>query len=1157
MTLQCKICSKTYQKSVYLESHLERVHGIRLSEKKQPDDDWEPPPIEDVSIDENAFDELPDLSDISDENTDKKVSEKISIDTDSKLPKKKKSYKRRELNLRKVKIEIIKKYKLSKSQQNKRYKCPVCPSQFLFKYQVNRHAVYRNHFVMNKKKIYKKITKKKKDLEKKTKVPKSDTVEIKKKSLKSKTSNNFECKSCLTKFTKLEKLILHKLGINNQCRLPLGCSLCNVKFKSSGTTKQHEKISHNLGSVVYDCTLCKESFVTVDKGEVHLKSAHLLSDKKSFEEIYRDRRESFIFMSYRPFFRNSKLHYKRVYRCPICNNRFSSMEYTENHMKIKHNDEFECKICKKKSYVGIEKLGHLSRHWKVITTKESYNGSKTEKEYQCLLCLHSDKNISDIIAHIKYLHMFKEPKLIVDFYKKKIAKKIISPSLSSWEYLSSVNLMQINEVMNKRQPISPISLKRKTSGNLKSRSRNGRLKKAAKELLPVSEYSVSNSTTPSNDNNSNSTEKEDLKLRFTFEKKTSSEKKSKRKKKRKRSETDSGCVKFKKARVDSNHSLPLTDKKNEEIEEETHSLTGATGSSKNFEHNLNASTPLNPIDFTNENQTVKGKTSKPNESVDNSKEVAADCTDPSSESIEKFENSINNFDDNPSAVVNIQDNKENIIATDDNTEQTESFCFKSVNEENIDAQYVKKLNTIQDKEAEERVDKVNQSQSKDEREHAEKTNLGDDLQINLESSNVKLSNNENIQSHNDSNAENLSQKTLSEPSTNLISTITSYNKSNCKACSIELSIEDLKVHMSQHIVIMCEYCSFSSTYEHQIKNHIKSFHSLPEKMKETSLKCEFCNMKGDNEKIISHLIEECELLNAKYRCPECKFCCESRQKLDHHREQSHLNAKDLHTCVKCDYSTKNWIFFQIHEESKHENKGADLLSSETKQFFKKFKARLLNGIAMLAKSQSKFFCRMCDFEDTNLEPVVKHLTANHSEPYKVSERLVDSGKIEFKCLHCGNILSNLSYMIYHLTNVHNRKDITKSSLLNSYKSWIQTRKSDENNDDDDSEVIYLMTTFEQTNHKTTEPEVICKKGINIEIEHMPEQAIPIRDTHIKIFDSKILDSLVDIGREKQNEVRDALQVRNALSTISTLRKPNNSEAFIDLTLEDDDINETK
>ncbi|CAD5121835.1 unnamed protein product [Dimorphilus gyrociliatus] len=1137
MPVQCKLCKKSYQKTDSLRTHLIRKHGI--PEKKIPiEDEWDPPVAEDITIDENAFDELPDL-----EFDNKEQKEHVSPQKDDlRLVKENRSQNKKQrkksLHLRRNYMPIVKKLfkkiaitrfaKKSKCQWFKRYKCNVCNRRFWTKYEVLLHMAFRRHPTSKKPKRNKKRSIKNKEILKphSSKKLKKTQEKVEKK----KEKESLICKSCSKTFVKLDKLVLHKLSKTEKCTEPLGCALCNFKGKSVARVRNHERKIHNICNLVFDCYLCKEGFTSLSKFEHHLKTIHELNIRETFKELYRERSESFIFMNYRPFMHGSKVCFKRIFRCPVCDHKNVSMADTESHIKEKHNDLFECKICSKVLFSNVGKKRHLALHWKSEQLSDSISGTKKRDVYECLICCHKDENFHDLVAHITYLHMFKKPKVIIENFKKKKEKRITSSCVSVWNYLltDKVDYLLQQSDSNSTDSNSESSSTSSSLTKTSTKQTTEQPKNSSEACLP--RYCVTKSKSSKSIENCQENQ-QDKKLLLRFEKVKHSVEFKPKHIKRKRSETETGITEGLKMKVPK--SIANDTKSNDKILADKREKLSSPVKDKKRESSKITQLLNNPLSLLLiENKTstdsstqipmaksldIEAQGNKQNNnSITENSEESAKTSSISDNCVESTKSPGNDKSNSNNKI----ENKENIISEEKETPDKNLESTKAIAEEadTSKEQLTSKKQKVQDMISAVRSENISQS-----------CNSSESISINVACQSSSI----------------VSQKT-DEPATLIVKcepTTSSSLSSMCKVCFTLVSEAEMPEHMNRHVLIVCEFCTFGTLSENALNSHVEDFHSLPVETAEPNLKCQACNFTGTREEIISHLINKCEF-TLQVRCFKCKYYALSKTDLNTHYNQSHLDTKNIHRCFKCNYSSKHWVFFQMHNEIKHNQKGADDLNSDMKNFLKAFKQRLLNRIAVLPKTQTKFSCCHCDFDDTSTESIIQHSTGLHSKPFRASEKIIDLKKVEYKCLHCGNILSNLDSMLIHLRVNHNQKDFTKSSILNNFDVVDE--------DTGDGDVVYLMTTFENLFKPNSQIQVLQNNNSQIEVEYVPKAPVTIEEHHLKEFETEIITSLLSIGKEGAIDVANTRKTKSdviELSDDEVSQKPN--DIFIDLTLDED------
>ena len=176
--------------------------------------------------------------------------------------------------------------------------------------------------------------------------------------------HQFKCDMCQTSFGKIEDLTQHKFNFHSvpivctfcqskfvqyeeltkhvKCCPQLNCNLCpTLSFKSLEDLTQHKKAYHRMP---FSCNYCNNSFAKYADLKQHISTTghgfKCNSCPGHFETLAL-------------LFHHKKQHHSTTYSCGYCDNRFSSLDDLNNHVKSLHC--FQCKHCAL-TFVRLEDL---------------------------------------------------------------------------------------------------------------------------------------------------------------------------------------------------------------------------------------------------------------------------------------------------------------------------------------------------------------------------------------------------------------------------------------------------------------------------------------------------------------------------------------------------------------------------------------------------------------------------------------------------------------------------------------------------------------------------------------------------------------------------------------------------------------------------------
>ena len=141
------------------------------------------------------------------------------------------------------------------------------------------------------------------------------------------------------------------------------------------------------------------------------------------------------------------------------------------------------------------------------------------------------------------------------------------------------------------------------------------------------------------------------------------------------------------------------------------------------------------------------------------------------------------------------------------------------------------------------------------------------------------------------------------------------NKVPCQVCGKIMrndknGIEEhmRRAHGDKSIQFNCQQCSYSTTYEKNLKTHINRSH-------DKSFLCDKCPYKtGDKALLRSHTDNVHDI--EKHLCDKCDFITTSKDRLKFHEEKEHLGIR--YKCNLCDYKATSLQNLKPHMLSVHE-----------------------------------------------------------------------------------------------------------------------------------------------------------------------------------------------------------------------------------------------
>jgi len=117
-----------------------------------------------------------------------------------------------------------------------------------------------------------------------------------------------------------------------------------------------------------------------------------------------------------------------------------------------------------------------------------------------------------------------------------------------------------------------------------------------------------------------------------------------------------------------------------------------------------------------------------------------------------------------------------------------------------------------------------------------------------------------------------------------------------------------RVHGDKSIQFNCQQCSYSTTFEGNLKTHIRRSH-------DDSYLCDQCSYKtGDKGRLRYHVDNVHDI--EKHLCDKCEFITTNKRRLEFHEEKVHLGIR--YQCNLCDYKATKNQNLKAHTLSVHE-----------------------------------------------------------------------------------------------------------------------------------------------------------------------------------------------------------------------------------------------
>ena len=253
----------------------------------------------------------------------------------------------------------------------RKHKCKICEKKFYRKSGLVRHL--RTHEYDDASKL-----------------------EEKKGTHKSKTNGNVnKCDICDKLFTEKRHLIAHIESIHNGVK-EHECNICGLAFHKASHLRDHfNQVHEEIKN--HKCQICGKEFFK----KCTLTSHSLIHER---QENYQDNQNQE---------RNTKTNEQK--QCNLCGKALSCNKKLESHIDVVHNGikKFKCEMCYRRFAERSKFIKHscILRKDDIVPKSKNeiieqvHEEPKQENKNQCNTCGEILPNISDLISHIKVVHL--------------------------------------------------------------------------------------------------------------------------------------------------------------------------------------------------------------------------------------------------------------------------------------------------------------------------------------------------------------------------------------------------------------------------------------------------------------------------------------------------------------------------------------------------------------------------------------------------------------------------------------------------------------------------------------------------------------------------------------------------------------------------------
>jgi len=221
----------------------------------------------------------------------------------------------------------------------------------------------------------------------------------------------------------------------------------------------------------------------------------------------------------------------------------------------------------------------------------------------------------------------------------------------------------------------------------------------------------------------------------------------------------------------------------------------------------------------------------------------------------------------------------------------------------------------------------------------------------------------------------------------------------CKLCSSMFNYKSqLRAHMRMHNdqdILLCDYCDFETRNATAFRLHTKNHFTKPPYL------CSTCNMEfASSQSFRSHKRDGCVDKNASpsFKCDECEFTCIGKRELKNH-QRIHMGKAVVQfpkKCPYCDYSETTIELIRKHISEVH---------GESKPLK----------------------CEMCGFVAVSIRSLKSHMKRHVND-----QRFVAQPLEQYKCNLCGYVCHHLpslkSHMWRHAADLHYSYEFTNDVI---------------------------------------------------------------------------------------------------------------------------------